>query len=279
MLCDFGELSPDLVAVFRSLACNGLRHGGFLSRKARLIQHAAFLLTCAALAFVSVARAQAYADSAPRSGLGGYSNYSGYRDYRYQSFPATQSPWKSFDMFARPDGYSQWQCRRTTLRLINMHSGLCHHNNFGKIHPAFGRHMNDYLFPCIAHAAVMAGLPRPASAVVASMSTFRNTYIRGTNRISNHASGRAIDIGKIILLDSQGQRMRLPSGMGDYQGEVLLHSRVYNRNRVARKFYDSLRSCWASSSMCAASIGCPGSARPANHDHADHIHLEYRCGR
>ncbi len=144
------------------------------------------------------------------------------------------------------------------------------------LHPSMAAHMEKSFFKCAVRASADAGISRPARLHLNHAGTFSNRTVAGTEMMSLHALGRAIDINAFNLYDSNNKVTRISTNIRDYRGKT-------------KAFYDSFRSCWRKSlpRSCQGrysreqegSIGLPGSAEPNNGAHADHLHLTFPpCG-
>jgi len=189
--------------------------------------------------------------------------------------------------------YVRWNgCNRSVVMLGTMGDNgrdpldpKCPSSDLSQLNPQFAAHLQRYLYFCVARAAQAAGISRPAFVTISSMSTFSHRYTP-SGQLSNHASGRALDIGMFTLFDASGEPIKIPGPRPPRvpRGGILAHAKDYQGNDRVKSFYDDFRVCWKQSQPqnCdgTGSIGCRGSAEPNNAAHDNHIHLELSpsCG-
>jgi hypothetical protein len=138
-----------------------------------------------------------------------------------------------------------------------------------RMHAGMARHMDEHFLRCVQVAAEAAGMQKPERIHINHMGCYNVRTVAGSNTMSLHSHGRALDIGAIIFKPS-GER-------------VSMH--VRNADGRNRNFYSALRVCWARSlpENCRTgggreafgSIGYPGSRGPGNDSHNDHLHLSF----
>lgn len=196
----------------------------------------------------------------------------------------------------RGSNFAFWECDRSGQRdVLSMRAQdrSCQDlrtvdgRNMSTLNAAFARHIDKHLYRCVANAAERAGLPRPAKIEIGNMSGLRPG---DDGRYKFHGRGRALDIGRVRLLDKYGRP--IPTGIRSMggadlairSGEIMLHEQYYVRDRTTQRFYDSFRSCWKESLRgcdSTATIGTaqsPGTTSPGHHNHI-HIQFPERCGR
>jgi hypothetical protein len=138
-----------------------------------------------------------------------------------------------------------------------------------RMHEGMARHMDEHFLRCVQDAAEAVGMQRPERIHINHMGCHNVRTVAGSNTMSLHSYGRALDIGAIIFKPS-GERVSMHVRHAD------------SRNR---SFYNSIRVCWARSlpENCRTrggreafgSIGYPGSNGPGNDSHNDHLHLSF----
>jgi len=119
---------------------------------------------------------------------------------------------------------------------------------------------------CVKRTARSLGLGEVDSMNVVHYGCFAYRNMRAGSRLSNHASGAAIDIAAIILNFSAG-------------GSQTISMHVKDRAKDER-FYNLLHQCWSQAGgRCSCGLkynqGSPGIRRL----HNDHMHLVYNCNR
>jgi len=141
----------------------------------------------------------------------------------------------------------------------------------GYFHPGFVKHLESHFFPCLEKASLAANFPQPRKVFVRHLGTYVNRDGRNSDTLSMHAYARGIDLAKLNLFDSQGNKIPVPLTKADYKG-------------ATKTFYNSFRQCWKDSlpSACRpglreykGSIGHANSALGGNSLHDKHIHLSF----
>lgn len=140
------------------------------------------------------------------------------------------------------------------------------------INPQFAAHMKKYFLKCVQQGAKDAGINGVQKVFINHMGVYVDRTTKAGS-VSQHAYGRAMDIGTIDLLGSGGNNLgKIDTNVGAYSGQN-------------QQMYDGFLKCWQESmkegQMCggegeAGGLGHEKSNHPLkNADHNDHIHMSF----